>query len=552
MDQDFLNTQYLYFQKLQQLQASLQASPMTSTPAIQNFQIGLMQVGMKFWQNMIQNPDHMIEAQQRYMDFLKTRVSNDNHYARYFKSQEWQDHPYFQWLKDIYIKTAEWMIETIEGEALGFDEEERKKLSFLTKQVIEGLNPRNFPLTNPDVIKETLETKGQNFLRGMDNLIKDVRRGTISMTDDTAFQVGETIAATPGTVIYKNHMMELIHYHPTTAKVHAEPIVIIPPWINKYYILDLTPQNSFIKWMVDQGHSVFCISWKNPDESYREISFKDYMHDGALTAIAEAAKIHKGAKVNAIGYCIGGTLLAMTQAWLKGKRKASPLNTATYLTTLLDFEEAGELKIFIDDEQVNSLKHLLIEKGVMDGKSMSLTFSLLRASDLIWSFVINNYFMGRDPVPFDLLYWNGDSTNLPAAMHADYLQSMYLHNALADGNYILDGVTLDLSKINTPSYFFATRDDHIAPWPACQTGSDLIGGDSLFVLGGSGHVAGVINPPHKNKYGYTINGKNYDGSWWTHWNKWIAKNNQKPKVKPFPIPQNHYGPAPGQYVLESL
>ena len=552
MEHDLLNTQYQYFQKLQKLQQSLQSTKIPATPAIQNFQMGLMQVGMKFWGNMMRNPDHLIEAQRRYLDFLQQNISNDNAYARYFKSEEWQDHPYFQWLKDIYIKTATWMIETIEEETLGFNEDERQKLLFLTRQITESMNPRNFPLTNPDVIQETLDTKGENLLRGMDNLIADIERGRISMTDDAAFKVGENIATTKGDVVFQNHMMELIHYHPTTDKVFAEPILIIPPWINKYYILDLTPENSFIKWMVDQGHSVFCISWKNPDESYRDIGFQDYMHEGVLKAADIATKAHDNAPVNAIGYCIGGTLLGMTQAWLKGQKKPSPFHTATYLTTLLDFEQAGDLKIFVDDEQIESLNQVLIENGVMDGKSMSLTFSLLRASDLIWSFVINNYFMGKDPVPFDLLYWNSDSTNLPAAMHADYLRSMYLHNALADGNYVLDGVRLNLGDVDTPSYFFATRDDHIAPWQACQAGTSLLKGDNTFVLGGSGHIAGVINPPHKNKYGYQVDGQSYDGSWWPHWHKWVSNRNKQGKIAPPRNFSKKYSAAPGTYVLQKL
>ncbi len=557
MAQDFFNYQFQAMQKMKKLQDVLNNKPLSPTPPIQAFHQSMMQVGMKFWQNAMNNPEHMIEAQRRYFEFLKNPATNDNGYDRYFKSDFWNSTPYYQWLKDIYIKTATWMIETIEEEALGFDKDEKEKLLFLTRQIIEGTNPRNFPLTNPDVIEETLKTNGENFLRGMDNLINDIERGTLSLTDETSFELGKNIAITKGNVIFKNKMMELIHYPANADDVFAEPLVIIPPWINKYYILDLTPENSMIKWLTSQGHNVFCISWANPDESFRDVEFKDYMHDGALKAIEIANTICDTKQANVMGYCIGGTLLAMTMAWLKGKKKSNIIKSATFLTTLLDFEKAGDLRVFIDKDQIQSLNETLMDNGIMDGKSMSLSFSLLRASDLIWSFVINNYFMGRAPVPFDLLYWNGDSTNLPAAMHCDYLQSMYLDNKLAQGEYKLDGVTLDLSKIDTPAYFLSTRDDHIAPFEATKDGACLLGStDKTFVLGGSGHVAGVINPPHKNKYGFEVNGEKYDGSWWSHWQKWIENRNSDKIKKPTkPLIHKDYKKicaAPGEYVLNKI
>ena len=518
-----------------------------------------MRVGARFWQNVINNPAQILDAQAQFFSMLQKPVTNDNTkspYERYFQSDLWRDTPFFQWIKNTYIRTAEWMIETIEEEALGFDEDERAKLLFITRQMIEGMNPRNFPFTNPDVIREAIETKGENFLRGLDNLINDIRKGTLSMTDDSAFKVGEDIASTKGQVIYRNRMMELIHYTPTTKKVFKEPLVIIPPWINKYYILDLREDNSFIKWMVDQGHSVFCISWNNPDETHADDGFNDYMHDGALKAIEIANEIHGTEKCNVIGYCIGGTLLAMTQAWLKGSDKPSPIQSATYLTTLLNFEKAGELKVFIDRQQVKTLNKTLMKTGVMDGRTMAVTFALLRASDLIWSFVVNNYLLGRDPVPFDLLYWNSDSTNLPAAMHCDYLASLYLDNELARGKYDLDGVTLDLTTIHTPSYFLSTRDDHIAPWEATEMGADLLSGDKTFVLGGSGHIAGVINPPAKNKYGYEVNGQRHEGSWWPHWQEWITQKNSANQIDPDMLTGHKAHkplcPAPGEYVRKKI
>ena len=556
MMQDFYNYQFLYMQKLQQLYEAFQNSKNQTSPALESFHQSMMQVGMKFWENVWQNPNHMIEAQQRYLEMLQSPETPHSSYEKYFKSDFWDSMPYYNWIKDIYLKTAEWMIETIEEETLGFSPEEREKLRFITRQWVEGINPRNFPLSNPDVVKEMLETRGENFLKGMDNLIQDVKNGTVSMTDTTAFTVGENIATTKGSVIYRNNLIELIQYAPTTKKVAKEPILIIPPWINKFYILDLTPKNSYIKWLVDQGHTVFCISWVNPDESYRDIGFANYMHDGVLKATEVANTICDTKQLNAIGYCIGGTLLAMTMSWLKGKRKDSPFLTATFLTTLLDFEQAGDLKVFIDKQQIEGLNKALIEKGVMDGKTMSLTFSLLRASDLIYSFIINNYFLGRDPAAFDLLYWNSDSTNLPAKMHCDYLQSFYLENKLAKGTYILDGVELDLTKLETPAYFLSTKDDHIAPWASTKAGADIYGGETQFVLAGSGHIAGVINPPHKNKYGYEIEGQSHGGSWWLHWQRWINKYNYGEPVSPRKHLSNKtykiLDHAPGKYVFDKI
>jgi len=554
MTENLFDYQIQAMQKMKKLHEALNDKPMDTAVSLNAFQQSMIQVGTKFWQNMMNNPHHIFEAQQKYLEFLQSPVTNDNNYERYFKSEMWGLTPYYQWLKDTYIKTAEWMIETIEEEALGFEGDDKDKLLFLTRQIIEGMNPRNFPLTNPDVIEETINTKGENFLRGMDNLINDIERGSMSMTDDTAFELGKNIATTKGYVVYSNKMMELLCFPATTDKAFKEPLVIIPPWINKYYILDLTPENSMIKWLTDQGHNVFCISWANPDESFRDIGFKDYMHDGALKAIEIANKTCNTDKSNVVGYCIGGTLLSMTQAWLEGKKRKSPINSATYLTTLLDFEKAGDLRVFIDKDQIQTLKQTLQQNGIMDGKAMSLSFSLLRASDLIWSFVINNYFMGKSPVPFDLLYWNSDSTNLPATMHCDYLQSMYLDNALAKGEYVLDGVKLDLSKIKTPTYYLYTQDDHIAPADACKDSVNLLGGskDKAVVMGGSGHIAGVINPPYKNKYHYIINDKKHDGSWWTNWQTWLKSNN-KPmvKTKGF-INIQCLPPAPGTYLKKKI
>jgi len=556
-DIDLFQFQIEYMRKLTHIKTLLDKQANTVNPqSIQAFQNSMMEVGMKFFQNITQNPQHFMDAQAQFLNNFNDTKAKTSGYSRYFKSDMWNTIPYFQWIKDCYIKSAEWIIEIAEDETIGFEAKDRKKLLFFMHQWIDSLNPRNFPMTNPEIIAETLKTNGQNLLDGLDNFIADIERGGISMTKMDAFTIGENIANTAGDIIFKNDIMELIHYHPTTQTVFKEPIVIIPPWINKYYILDLNPDKSFIKWLVDQGHSVFCISWRNPDKSMRDIGFKDYMHDGALRAIEIANDIHDTKQANVIGYCIGGTLLSMTMAWLAGKGITSPIHTATCLTTLLDFENAGDLKVFIDSDQIESLNKAMIENGILDGKTMGATFAMLRAPDLIWNFMINNYMLGREPEPFDLLYWNSDSTNIPASMMHDYLSNLYLDNALANGTYKLDGVILDLKSIQTPSYFLATQDDHIAPCESCYAGAQLFGTTPEFVIGGSGHIAGVINPPHKNKYGYTVKNKRHDGSWWCHWNKWIISRNQNKTLDVNILTRGdryrELYSAPGQYVLKKI
>jgi len=549
--------QKVYMDKLYKIYELTAANSQKNDMAtFQSLQEGMMNAGLKFWQSALQNPDHWMSAQKKYFESLKNQPPTNSSYAKYFKSDLWNDIPSAQWIKDVYIKTAEWIINIVDEETLGFKDDDRQKLKFITRQMIETMNPRNFPMTNPDVIQETINSNGENALRGMDNLIADMERGAISLTDGAAFTVGENIAVTPGNVIFQNKLMELIHYPSTAKETFAEPLVIIPPWINKFYILDLRPENSFIKWLTDQGHQVFCVSWANPDKSFADIDFKDYMHDGALKAIEIANKICKTKQANVIGYCIGGTLLAMTMAWLKQGKRTTPIQSATMLTTLLDFEHSGEIRNFIDQNQINAMKQTIQTNGYVDGKQIATSFALLRASDLIWSFIINNYMMGNKPEPFDLLYWNSDPTNLPATMAIDYLQHLYIDNALIKGEYVLDGHALDLETIDTPAYFLATQDDHIAPHVAVENGLKSYGGDVRYVLAGSGHIAGVINPPHKNKYGYSIGKNKYSGSWWNDWQKWITKSNKK---MAFHEP-NHYSDvginmlykAPGKYVTKKL
>lgn len=482
---------------------------------------------------------------------------------RRFKAPEWQESAVFDFIKQSYLLTCDWMQKTIQG-AEGLTPEERKKLEFYTQLYANALSPSNFVLTNPEVLKETLNTGGENLVKGFKNLIQDLERGhgdlKISTTDYNAFELGKNIACTPGRVIYQNDLMQLIQYTPTTEKVYKTPLLIIPPWINKYYILDLREDNSLIKWLVDQGHTVFTISWVNPDSSMADKLFDDYMQDGVLAAMDQIESITGEKQCNTLGYCLGGTLLTMTLSYLTTKKQADRIASATFLTTLVDFEEAGDMKIFMDDEQLDILDQIMSDTGILEGKHLQKTFSLLRANDLIWSFVVNNYLMGREPFPFDLLYWNDDATNMPAAMHSFYLRKLYRDNLLAkSGGIEICDTPIDVTKIKTPSYMLSAREDHIAPWLATYKTSQLLGGPKVFTLAASGHIAGVINAPEKNKYCYWTSdktppdcdtwfdgAKEQKGSWWPHWEKWL-RDFAGTKVKARK-PAKGIEPAPGSYV----
>ncbi len=429
------------------------------------------------------------------------------------------------------------------------------------------MSPSNFVATNPEVLRETVESRGENLLRGLKNMLGDLERGhgelRISQTDLEAFEVGRNIAASEGKVVYQNELMQLIHYAPLTETQFEKPLLIIPPWINKYYILDLKPENSFIRWASSQGHSVYVISWVNPTGELRHKDFTSYMLEGPLAAL-DAIKADIGAdQVNVIGYCLGGTLLAATLAYATEKG-IEGISSATFFTTLVDFEKAGELKVFVDEDQIASIERKMRETGYMDGADMASTFNSLRSNDLIWSFVVNNYLLGKEPFPFDLLYWNSDSTRMPEAMHSFYLRNMYQKNLLKEPNGIeMNGTPVDLRKIKTPAYFLATKEDHIAPWPAVYQGARLLGGPTKFVLAASGHIAGVVNPPDANKYSHWTNTKKpasdeawfegateHAGSWWPDWQNWIARKagKQVPARVPGADKLKPIEDAPGAYV----
>ena len=382
----------------------------------------------------------------------------------------------------------------------------RPRSEFYTRQFVDALSPSNFALTNPTVLRHAAETKGESLLKGLQHLLDDLERGQgdlkISMTKEEAFRVGENIAASPGQVVYENELMQLIQYAPSTEQVYRRPLLIVPPWINKFYILDLKPRNSFIKFAVDQGFSVFVISWANPGRSLGDKTFEDYLDLGPLAALDAIATVTGEREATVIGYCLGGTLTACMLAWMAA-RGDDRVKAATFFTTMTDFAEPGDLAVFIDDEQLASIERKMQEKGYLEAKHMQQVFNLLRANDLIWSFVVNNYLMGREPIAFDLLYWNADSTRMPHMMHSFYLRNMYQKNLLVQpGGIVLKGIPIDLGRIALPCYFLSTKEDHIAPWRSTYRGSLRFGGAVKFVLGGSGHIAGVINPPSSAKYGY--------------------------------------------------
>jgi polyhydroxyalkanoate synthase subunit PhaC len=485
---------------------------------------------------------------------------------RRFADSWWSEHPAFDFLKQAYLINARWLQSTVRR-VDGLDAETRRKVDFYTRQFVDACAPSNFVATNPKVLRETVKEGGENLLRGLEHFVQDLERGDgrleIATTDTKAFKLGENIAAMPGKVIYQNDLMQLIQYAPLTEAVHRRPLLIVPPWINKYYILDLKPQNSLIRWAVEQGQTVFVISWVNPDDRLSDKTFDDYMTEGPLAALDAIARATGEREANVIGYCIGGTLLACTLAWMAkmGDRRFA---SATFLTALVDFSEAGDLEVFIDEEQVRLLEQHVAKRGYLEGHHMATVFSLLRANDLIWSFVINNYLLGHDPLAFDLLYWNADSTSMPAAMHSFYLRNMYLGNRLVlPGGVVLGGIPLDLSEIGLPVYLLSTESDHIAPWKSTYALSRLVRGPCSFVLSGSGHIAGVINPPANNKYCYWTNTENpatpeewfasatrHGGSWWPHWAGWVGERGGEmvPGRTPGSGELEPIEDAPGSYV----
>jgi len=522
-------------------------------------QLGLWQDYMRLWQEASESL-----ARGEAMTPVIEPLPGD----RRFKDESWDEHTVFDFIKQSYLLTAKWMQSYVQ-DMEGMSPRAKQKVDFYTRQFIDAASPSNFVFTNPQVLKATAESGGKNLTDGLKNLLDDLKRGggqlNIRMTDMDAFRVGENIATTPGKVIYQNDLIQLIQYEPTTEQVYKTPLLIIPPWINKFYILDLKEQNSFVRWAVAQGYTVFMTSWVNPDEKLAEKRFDDYMAEGPLAAIGAIKDATGEDEVTAIGYCIGGTLLAATLAYMDATDDKR-IKAATFFTAQVDFSEAGELTLFIDDEQLKNLESRM-ESGYLEGRDMAATFNMLRANDLIWFFVVNNYLLGKDPFPFDLLYWNSDVTRLPRETHLFYLREMYNNNNLVkSGALTMKGVPIDLTTIKTPSYFQAGKEDHIAPYPSVFKAVELFQGPVKFMLAGSGHIAGVINPPAARKYCYWTNPKNpksldkwmdgaqeTPGSWWPDWDAWQKSHSGEmvPARKPGEGKLKPIEDAPGSYVKVS-
>lgn len=485
-----------------------------------------------------------------------------------FRDPDWSENQYFDFCKQTYLLLTQWAEELVE-KTEGMDERSKQRAEFFLRQISSAFSPSNFVLTNPEVMRETLSSNAENLVKGMEHFAQDLSKGgdlfKITQTDTDAFEVGSNLAITPGKVVFENDVFQLIQYTPSTPKVHSVPLLIAPPWINKFYILDLVPQKSFIKYVVEQGFTTFVISWVNPDEELAHKTFEDYIHEGLLTAADVVCEIADQPHCNVLGYCVGGTLLGTTLAWLAA-RNEEPFKSATFLTAQVDFSKAGDLLVFIDEAQLRSLEEMMTERGYLDGSRMANVFNMLRPRDLIWPYIVNNYLLGKKPFPFDLLFWNQDSTRMPAANHAFYLREFYQDNQLAEGKMVISGERLDLSKVTLPIYELATREDHIAPAKSVFIGSRMFSSPVRFVLAGSGHIAGVVNPPEKHKYQYWTNessdaetlkdwletAEEHPGSWWPDWTAWLA--NQSGVLISARIPGD--GPfkaledAPGSYVMQ--
>ena len=462
---------------------------------------------------------------------------------RRFASPEWSENPVFETIKDSYLAISDQLLGSVE-DVEGLDAEARQKLRFATRSFVDAMSPSNFALTNPQVMKRTIDTRGENLLNGLRNMLDDIKSGQLTQTRKGAFEVGRNLATTPGKVVYENALYQLIQYTPVTETVLETPVVVFPPWINRFYILDLTPEKSFVRWCVENGISLFMVSWKSADDSIADIRLDDYVLNGQIDAIDRIRGLLEVETVHAIGYCVAGTTLAATLAYLGAKGEAEKIKSATFLTAQVDFAEAGDLKLFLGDETMALLDQVTKDKGYLDGRYMAATFNLLRGRELIWNYVTNNYLLGQEPTPFDLLHWNGDVTNLPAAWHRDYLDSLYRNNKLVEkGGVTVAGVPIDISLVSVPAYIQAGREDHIAPPQSVWKAMGHFTGAKRFLLAGSGHIAGVVNPPAAGKYQYWTNDQDagtleefiagaeeHKGSWWPDWLAWIRK--QSPKEVP--------------------
>ena len=545
-------------EKLSQL---LSKGVKVDTAMLFNKQMSFMNQQAELWQN----------ATKALLGTKVDPVVSEERNDRRFNDSEWSENPVYNYLKQSYLLNSNMMQEMVDS--LHFDDPKaEEQIKFYTRQYINSVSPTNNALTNPEVCRDILESKGENLIKGLQNFMQDLQKSPadalrISQTDTDAFTLGETLAYTPGDVIYQNDLIQLIQYKASTKKVNEVPLLFIPPFINKYYVLDMDEQKSLIKWAVAQGHTVFVISWINPDATLSHKGFNDYMKEGPIAALDVIEQVTKSNKVNVVGYCIGGTLLATTQSYLLAKGDTR-INSLTFLTTLLDFDEPGEIGVYLSEQMLPFLKKNIKEKGILDGRVLGLAFSMLRENSLFWSYFVNNYLKGKDPAPFDILYWNSDSSNLPAETFDFYMTNTYQeNNFIKDGAVEIEGVPIELSKITTPSYFLATIADHIVLWQASYKGAKAFSGPTKFVLAGSGHLAGVINSVDHGKYPHWVNDELSDsaeqwfegatkkeGSWWTDWENWIAPQSGKQVTarKQGSKKYSSIEAAPGSYVKKRI
>ncbi|MFO1018708.1 MAG: class I poly(R)-hydroxyalkanoic acid synthase [Hyphomonadaceae bacterium] len=539
-----------------------------------------MQVALnEVWSHLAQQPETLREAHatlwQRYADiwqrhtaYMLTGNAPEEGPVRdkRFRDPEWRSNPAFSMLRESYLATASFITDLVE-KAEGVDDATKRKAAFYIKQAVDAASPSNFLMTNPAALRALFSSKGESLIKGIDNLAEDLKRGkgmlAISQTDLDAFKVGENVATTPGKVVFRNRVFELLQYNPTTEKVREVPLLIFPPWINKFYILDLQPKNSMIRWLLDQGHTVFLVSWVNPDEDMAEVTFEDYMREGvyaAVEAVTQAAKIDR---MNTVGYCVGGTLLAATLAHM-AKKGDTRIQSATFFASQADFKAAGDLLVFSDETGIRFLEDKMDQHGgVLDAQTMADTFNSLRSNDLIWNYVVDNYYIGKHPPPFDLLYWNADQTRMPKALHLFYLRKFYRDNALSEGKLTLLGEQLSLKDVHIPIFMQSSKEDHIAPAPSVYNSARAFGGPVEYIIAGSGHIAGVINHPAAKKYQYWTNPNlkgaledwqafsvEHPGSWWPHWDQWLGKisGDDVPARTPGDGDLEPLGDAPGDYV----
>ncbi|MDH5887652.1 class I poly(R)-hydroxyalkanoic acid synthase [Vibrio splendidus] len=526
----------------------------------------LLQLQSQWWEQQLQ-----IWQNAALMGNTESVITEDRGDKR-FIDDAWKNDPFYSFIKQSYLLFSKSYIDTINS-IEGIDEKTKERVAFFSRQAINAMSPSNFIATNPELMKLTLERNGENLLDGLEQLQADVEASAdilkIRMTNNNAFRLGVDVANTEGDVVFQNELFELIQYHPKTPQVNATPLLIVPPFINKYYILDLREKNSMVRWLLEQGHSVFMMSWRNPGEAQKDQEFGDYVTEGVVKAVTAIEDITGKEQINAAGYCIGGTVLASTVAYYAAKRMKKRIKTASFFTTLLDFSQPGEVGAYINETIIDAIEKQNNAKGYMDGRSLSVTFSLLRENSLYWNYYIDNYLKGSSPMEFDLLYWNSDSTNVAAKCHNFLLRELYLENKLVqDKGVKVGGVWIDLNKIKIPSYFISAKEDHIALWQGTYRGALNTGGNKTFVLGESGHIAGIVNHPEKKKYGYWLNdnlddsadewlnnASHNEGSWWTHWDQWLQGFEADEKIEPFNQGSELHpviGKAPGNYVKQVL